>query len=147
MKDKMQKQDPKDALPTVFKQAATRSSIIDDDGMVLARTRLLFDSIMIRLLPHYGDLCAKYGGPGALDMCLIPCVDMLISRVEGSRERERRMRCYWMRKASMAGLTWSAFKSLETEILRCIDFNLYKEGIDAEYEQGELSLWVRYGVI
>jgi hypothetical protein len=44
-------------------------------------------------------------------------------------------------------MTWSNFRKLETEILKMIDFEIYKEGIDEEYEEGELSLWVRHGLI
>lgn len=80
-------------------------------------------------------------------MGLIPCVEMLIFRVEGLQKRDKSLQGYWYRQAQSAGFTWGAFKTLETEILRRIDFEIYKEGVDAEYEDGEHSLWVRYDVL
>jgi hypothetical protein len=134
-------------IPFVFLEAARRKNIINDSPMHLPRTRLIFDSIMVRLVGHnFDDLCRKFGGPRVLEKALIPCVDMLVSRVEGLKYRYRRQKPFWMKQINRV-MTWSNFRKLETEILKMIDFEIYKEGIDEEYEEGELSLWVRHGLI
>ena len=110
------------------------------------RTRLLFDSIMLRLVPFHDALCVKYG-QRIVDALICACVDMLILRVEGLRERYKSSKPFWIRLAAAAGVEWKTFKALETDILKAIKFNLYIEGVDAEYEDGEISLWVRHGFI
>jgi hypothetical protein len=125
--------------------AANRKNIINADGMNIERTRLIFDSIMIRLIPFYDYLCSAFGGEYIIDKALIPCVDMLLYRVEGLRGKYLAYKSHWLHRSDNV-MDWATFKSLESEILRLINYELYKEGIDAEYEEGELTLWALHNL-